>query len=113
MQEEPLQQWAGDVIVPEKSPNDARTYEAVRLPNQIQLLLVHDPLAERGACSVSVNVGSLRDGERSLGLAHFLEHMLFMGSRSFPRHNEYSEFISLNSGMDNAWTSDEETNYYF
>jgi insulysin len=39
--------------------------------------------------------------------------MLFMGSRKFPRHNEYSEFISLNSGMDNAWTSDEETNYYF
>lgn len=39
--------------------------------------------------------------------------MLFMGSRKFPKHNEYSEFMSLNSGMDNAFTSDEETNYYF
>jgi secreted Zn-dependent insulinase-like peptidase len=39
--------------------------------------------------------------------------MLFMGSRKFPSHNEYSEFMSLNSGMDNAYTSDEETNYYF
>lgn len=45
MQEEHLQKWTGEVIVPEKSPNDARTYEAVRLPNQIQLLLVHDPQA--------------------------------------------------------------------
>lgn len=100
-------------IIPEKSPNDERTYEALELPNRLKLLLVHDPRAEKGACSVSVGVGSLKDGERSLGLAHFLEHMLFMGSRKFPRHNEYSEFISLNSGMDNAWTSDEETNYYF
>jgi len=39
--------------------------------------------------------------------------MLFMGSEKYPRHNEYSEFMSLNSGMDNAYTSDEETNYYF
>ena len=39
--------------------------------------------------------------------------MLFMGSRKYPKHNEYSEFISLNSGMDNAYTADDETNYQF
>lgn len=39
--------------------------------------------------------------------------MLFMGSRKFERYNEYSEFMSLNSGFDNAYTSDEETNYHF
>lgn len=39
--------------------------------------------------------------------------MLFMGSTKFPSHNEYSSFISTNSGMDNAYTSDSETNYYF
>lgn len=48
-----------------------------------------------------------------MGLAHFLEHMLFMGSKKFPVHNEYSSFINQNSGMDNAYTSDVETNYYF
>jgi len=58
-------------------------------------------------------VGSLEDPERSLGLAHFLEHMLFMGSKKYPVHNEYSSFINQNSGMDNAYTSDLETNYYF
>ena len=36
-----------------------------------------------------------------------------MGSDKFPSHNEYSSFISENSGFDNAYTSDEETNYYF
>lgn len=39
--------------------------------------------------------------------------MLFMGSKKFPVHNEYSSFINQNSGMDNAYTSDVETNYYF
>ena len=39
--------------------------------------------------------------------------MLFMGSKKYPSHGEYAEFISLNSGSDNAYTSDEETNYYF
>lgn len=39
--------------------------------------------------------------------------MLFMGSAKFPVHNEYSAFISANAGSDNAYTSDEETNYYF
>jgi secreted Zn-dependent insulinase-like peptidase len=65
-------------------------YEAVQLANGLKVLFVHDEKEEKAACSISVGVGSLRDGERSLGLAHFLEHMLFMGSRKFPRHNEYS-----------------------
>ena len=102
-----------EFIVPEKSPNDDRQYQAIELPNKLKLLLIHDEKAEKGACSVSVGVGSLMDGESSLGLAHFLEHMLFMGSEKYPRHNEYSEFISLNSGTDNAYTSDDETNYQF
>lgn len=77
-------------LTPEKSPNDDRSYETVILPNGIKLLFIHDDKTEKAACSISVGVGSLKDGERSLGLAHFLEHMLFMGSRKFPRHNEYS-----------------------
>lgn len=76
--------------MPEKSPNDQRAYEAIELSNGIKLLFVHDSKAEKSACSISVGVGSLKDGDRSFGLAHFLEHMLFMGSRKFPRHNEYS-----------------------
>jgi insulysin len=36
-----------------------------------------------------------------------------MGSKKFPSTNEYSSFISLNAGMDNAYTSDTETNYHF
>ena len=73
--------------MPEKSPNDEREYQVIELPNKLKILFISDPKAEKAACSVSVGVGSLRDGERSLGLAHFLEHMLFMGSRKYPKHN--------------------------
>lgn len=95
-----------EAVIPAKSPNDQRSYEAIILPNHLKLLLVHDPDITKSACSISVGVGSSEDPDRSLGLAHFLEHMLFMGSEKFPLHNEYSSFISSNSGFDNAYTSD-------
>lgn len=100
-------------MIPEKSPNDTRDYCGMNLPNGLSVLLIHDPTVEKSACSVSVGVGSLEDVDRSLGLAHFLEHMLFMGSTKYPEHNSYSSFITNNSGFDNAYTSDSETNYYF
>lgn len=36
-----------------------------------------------------------------------------MGTHKYPNENEYSEFLSKNSGMSNAYTSQEETNYFF
>ena len=36
-----------------------------------------------------------------------------MGSTKYPEHNSYTSFISNNSGFDNAYTADEETNFYF
>jgi len=41
----------------------------------------------------------------SVGLAHFLEHMLFLGSKKFPVSDEYRSFLSQNSGLSNAYTS--------
>jgi insulysin len=46
-------------------------------------------------------------------LAHFCEHMLFMGTEKYPSENDFSEFISNNGGADNAFTSDKDTNYTF
>lgn len=48
-----------------------------------------------------------------MGTAHFLEHMLFMGSEKYPSENEYSVFIKDNGGMSNAFTSLTDTNYHF
>ena len=65
------------------------------------------------AASMNVAIGSLQDPFERPGLAHFLEHMLFMGSKKYPDEKEYSEYISQHAGEDNAWTSEIDTNYFF
>jgi secreted Zn-dependent insulinase-like peptidase len=62
---------------------------------------------------MSVGVGSLQDPKDFNGIAHFLEHMLFLGTDKYPVAGEYKEFLSRNGGTCNAYTSETETNYYF
>lgn len=57
--------------------------------------------------------GSLSDPPNIPGLSHFCEHMLFLGTKKYPKENEYSQFLSEHAGSSNAFTSGEHTNYYF
>ena len=43
-------------------------------------------------------MGSFSDPDKLQGLAHFLEHMVFMGSSKYPDENSYDEFIQKNGG---------------
>lgn len=47
------------------------------------------------------------------GLAHFCEHMLFLGTEKYPAENEYGKFLSEHGGASNAATYPDHTNYYF
>ena len=96
-----------------KSPNDKRLYKSITLPNKLQALLISDSEADKCSASLSVNVGSLMDPKSIPGLAHFLEHMLFLGTAKYPSESEYKDYISKNSGHPNAFTSMTETVYYF
>ena len=60
-----------------------------------------------------MKVGAALDPRPRYGLAHFLEHMLFLGTEKYPQENEYAEFIQNNGGRHNAYTSLTNTNYYF
>ena len=63
-----------------KSPNDAREYRAIQLDNDLKVLLVSDPETQKSAASLSVGVGLLSDPMEQQGMAHYLEHMLFLGT---------------------------------
>ena len=63
--------------------------------------------------SIAVNVGSLNDFQNRQGIAHFLEHMIFMGSEKYPGENDFSEHIAQYGGESNAFTEFEFTNYQF
>jgi insulysin len=67
----------------------------------------------QAAAYLSVNSGSVHDPKDAQGLSHFLEHMLFLGTEKFPNDNEYNNFISLHSGINNAATSLFTTFFYF
>lgn len=99
----------------EKPLLDDRSYRFIKLNNNgLRVLLINDPTTDKAAASLDVNVGSFTDKEYNIsGLAHFCEHLLFMGTEKYPKENEYSNYLSKHSGSSNAYTAAEHTNYYF
>lgn len=88
-----------------KSPNDARLYKYLQLPNKLEAIIISDPEADKSAASLDVRVGSALEPKTRHGLAHFCEHMLFMGTEKYPIENEYSEYLKNNGGHANAYTA--------
>lgn len=60
---------------------DDRSYRVIRLPNKLEALLVHDPDTDKAGAAVNVNVGSFSDADDMPGMAHAVEHLLFMGTQ--------------------------------
>ena len=92
---------------------DDREYKALTLSNNLSVLVISDPNTDKGSAALDVHVGHLCDPEEAPGLAHFCEHLLFMGTEKYPVENYYSQLLSTHSGHSNAFTSAENTNYYF
>ena len=78
---------------------DDRSYRVIRLPNKLEALLVHDPETDKASASVSVDVGSLSDADDMPGMAHAVEHLLFMGTKkvSLLRSQENSSLTLVSS----------------
>ena len=96
-----------------QSPNDMRQYLALVLPNALPVLLVHQQDAEKSAAALTVNVGHFDDPLERQGLAHFLEHMLFLGTEKYPDAGDYQHFINHHGGSHNAWTGTEHSSFFF
>ena len=94
------------------SENDSRQYRAITLHNSIQVTLIRDVESSSYGCAANVQVGTFSDGPTP-GLAHFIEHLLFMGSKRFPDMRYFDEVISGGGGMTSAYTDLEVTNYWF
>ena len=92
---------------------DRRSFRGLQLSNGLRVLLCSDPEANKAAASMNVAVGSMANPEEWPGLAHFCEHMLFLGTKRFPAEGEFERYISSNGGSNNAFTGAEDTNYYF
>lgn len=85
----------------------------LRLNNGMEVLLISDPKADLSAAAVSVNVGSWNDPVEYPGMAHFCEHMLFMGTEKYPDENLFMNTLASFGGSTNAFTTSNRTVYMF
>lgn len=85
----------------------------IRLTNQLEAYLISDPGVHQSAAALSVEAGSWQDPKEYPGMAHFLEHMLFMGTKAYPQEHEYMQYIQDHGGSVNAFTAPDKTVYAF
>lgn len=96
-----------------KSEEDSRTYCGLELVNGMRVLLISDPATDKSAAALDVRIGYMSDPRDLPGLAHFCEHMLFLGNEKYPSENDYNKFLQQHGGCSNAYTTGDNTCYYF
>ncbi|KAM7283385.1 nardilysin [Ixodes scapularis] len=80
-------------------------------PSQSESKPLNTKKEKMAAAALCVGVGSFHEPKHLQGLAHFLEHMVFMGSEKYPRENYFDAFLNKYGGSDNAYTECEKTVY--
>lgn len=98
-----------DIIKPKF---DLRNYTGGKLINNIKYVVISDDTLDRTYISVNIKAGSYNEPQGYDGLAHFLEHMLFMGSEKYPKESYFADIVAKFSGFQNAYTDSRETCYY-
>lgn len=98
---------------PEKNDLDERQYRNITLANELKVLLVTDAKANEAGVALSVRVGSFDEPDELPGLAHLLEHAVFLGNQKYPDTGSFENFVQARAGYSNAGTSDDLTTYYY
>lgn len=85
----------------------------LQLDNGLQVYIISDPYVDKSSAALVVKTGSWEDPVDAPGIAHFLEHMLFLGNEKYPHETEYDHFMTSQGGKFNAFTSNDITGYVF
>jgi len=101
---------SGDDVLQPKY--DFRDFRHFQLNNGMHAIAVHNPRSTEAGFSVAAKTGSLYDPEDVPGMAHFLEHMLFLGTSKYPEPESYDSFMTMNGGANNAYTDEEKTVFF-
>ncbi len=95
------------------SPVSAAVFnpETFTLANGMQVVVVTNRRAPVVAHMVWYRVGAADEPVGKSGIAHFLEHLMFKGTKTIPP-GEFSKIVARNGGQDNAFTSQDYTAYF-
>lgn len=97
----------------EQSPYDNRHMKHLRWHNGMQILIVQDPEAQNTSAALAVGAGSHHEPKQWPGLAHLLEHMLFLGTDHHPEADAFMNLVQRHGGQHNAATHPHQTRYFF
>ncbi|KAJ1912929.1 metalloprotease [Mycoemilia scoparia] len=92
---------------------DDRQYRLIRLLNNMEVMIIKENEARQAGASLTVGVGGIHDLPTYAGIAHFCEHMLFLGSEKYPDEAGFRKHVYNYNGCTNASTNMIETNYHF
>ncbi|XP_074609078.1 nardilysin-like isoform X1 [Acropora palmata] len=97
----------------DESEDTSRKYNDTNMVGCSRVWGLKPTTQTQSAAALCIGVGSFSDPDNIPGLAHFLEHMVFMGSEKYPDENEFDVFIKKHGGSDNACTDCERTTFVF
>lgn len=100
------------IIEDRASPGPLTTIK-LRLHNGVSVLLYSDPSLQESYGALCVEAGAWHDPAEFPGMAHFVEHLLFLGNEKYPVESEYMEYLQARGGMCNAFTEKDRTIYGF
>ena len=81
------------------------------LPNGMQGIVIEDHRAPVVTHMVWYRAGAADEKRGKSGIAHFLEHLMFKGTRDVP-DGQFSKIVEANGGYDNAFTTEDQTAYF-
>lgn len=87
-------------------------YKLNKLSSGLRVLAVPMKASESATVTVWVKTGSRNEQKEKLGLSHYLEHMVFKGSKKYPTMRELFEEFDSMGAEHNAGTSKEWTNFW-
>jgi predicted Zn-dependent peptidase len=84
-------------------------YEKFKLNNGLTVIFHQDKSTPMACVNILYDVGARDEDENKTGFAHLFEHLMFGGSVNIPN---YDEPLQLVGGENNAFTTNDITNYY-
>ena len=87
--------------------------QRLTLENGLTLSVRHEPRLKRCAAVLRVAAGSHDVPGAWPGLAHFLEHLLFLGTERFPAADNLMVWVQRHGGLVNARTCERHTDFFF
>lgn len=87
-------------------------YTKFELPNKLRVITVPMPGLSSATVLVLVGAGSRYEQKDKAGLSHFVEHMIFKGTKKRPTAFDISSLVDSVGGENNAFTSKDQTGYY-